>query len=420
MTPLGSAGDVNPFVALGVELRRRGHEVVVLTAEPFRDGVEAAGLDFVPVLSTQRFEDALLDPDLWHPVWGIRALFRLIDRPGLERIWDALDERYVEGSTVLVGHMLSFPTRIYEQTRGVPGVTIQLAPIAFRTLHRQPVLPPGVDLDALPRSLLRVFWWMVDRLGVDPMAGASVHDFFRSRGLAPERRLFRSWVHSPRRVIAFFPDWFGPPQPDWPQQTRLVGFPLFDGFDEPRLDEPLEEWLGEGTPPIVFAPGSANRQANRLFSVGAKAIVRSRRRAVFVTPWADQLPTRLPDEIRHVERAPFSALFPRGAAVVHHGGIGTTAQALRAGVPQVVVGGAFDQPDNGARLERLGAGRRLNPLFLRPRSLERALDQLLATASTGEACDRCARQMLADAGEPALRRAADEVEAAARPVRRAP
>jgi UDP:flavonoid glycosyltransferase YjiC (YdhE family) len=414
MTPVGSAGDVNPFVALGVELRRRGHEVAVLTAEPFRETVESAGLEFGSVLSASRFEEALGDPDLWHPIHGIRALFRLIDRTGMERLWKAIDDRWVEGRSILVGHMLSFPTRVYEESKGVPAVTIQLAPIAFRTVHRQPVLPPGIDLDGWPRPVLRAFWWMVDRIGVDPLARRSLHDFVRSRGLEPDRRLFRSWVHSPRRVIAFFPGWFGPPQPDWPPQARLVGFPLFDGFNQAVVDRPLDEWLAQGTRPIVFAPGSANRQAARLFAVGAEATARSGHRALFVTPWGEQLPTRLPAHVRHVSRTPFSALFPRCAATVHHGGIGTTAQALRAGIPQVVVGGAFDQPDNGARLTRLGVGRRLSPLRLAPARLARMLDELLGDARAIGATARYAARMIDDASRPALERAADEVEAAAR------
>lgn len=413
MTPVGSAGDVNPFVALGVELRRRGHDVTIITSGPFRDTVASAGLEFESVLSTERFEEALGDPDLWHPIRGIRALFRLVDRSGMERLWTAIDDRWAEGRSILVGHMLSFPTRVYEESRQVPAVTVQLAPIAFRTVHRQPLLPPGIDLDRWPRPLLRALWWVVDRVGVDPLARKSLYGFVRSRGLEPDRRLFRSWVHSPRRVIGFFPDWFAPPQPDWPPQARLVGFPLFDGFDDPVLDPGLAKWLDEGPPPVVFAPGSANRQADRLFSVGTAATARSGVRALFVTPWAEQLPVDLPAHVRHVSRAPFSALFPRCAVAVHHGGIGTTAQALRAGVPQVVVGGAFDQPDNGARLVRLGVGRRIHPLTLNVARLARVLDDLMSDTDVVEATARCAAHMVNDAGPPALERAADEVEAAA-------
>lgn len=412
MTPVGSAGDVNPFVALGKELARRGHDVVVITSEPFRETVVAAGLEFESVLPSERFERALGDPDLWHPIRGIRALFRLVDRASMERLWRVLDERWVDGRSVLVGHTLSFPTRIYEERHGVPAVTLQLAPIAFRTLERQPVLPPGIDIQRLPRPLLRAFWWSVDRIGVDPLARPALHDFFRSRGLEPERRLFRDWVHSPRRVLGLFPEWFGPPQPDWPPQLRLVGFPLFDGFEQPELDPALASWLGEGPAPIVFAPGSANRQAPRFFQVGATASAEVQRRAVFVTPWADQLPHPLPDHVYHVARAPFSALFTRSGAVVHHGGIGTTAQALRAGVPQVVLGGAFDQPDNGARVERLGVGRRIRPGRLSRASLSRALSELMDDATVAARAADFARRLEAD-GDGALRRAADEVEAVA-------
>lgn len=387
--------------------------MAVITSEPFRETVESAGLDFEPLISTAEFEEALADPDLWHPVHGVRALFRLIDRVGMERLWTALDRRWAEGRSILVGHMLSFPTRAFEERRGVPAVTVQLAPIAFRTLHRQPRLPLGINLDRWPKPALRAFWWLVDRVGVEPLARKSLYGFCRSKGLAPDRRPFRSWVHSPQRVIAFFPDWFGAPQPDWPPQTRLVGFPLFDGFAEPALEGRLDAWLDDGPPPIVFAPGSANRQAARLFTLGAEATALTGHRALCVTPWAEQLPAPLPSHVHHVSRAPFSALFPRCAAAVHHGGIGTTAQALRAGVPQVVLGGAFDQPDNGARLERLGVGRRLGPLGLGSKRLARVVDELLSDPGTARATARYAARMIDEAGRPALERAADEVEAVA-------
>lgn len=402
---------MNPFVGLGRELRRRGHDVRVLTAEPFRETVEAEGLDFVPVLSSARFRRALTDPDLWHPTRGIRAILRLMDHRGLRRLHAALDEAWLPGRTVLVGHTLSFPTRVFEAIHDVPAATVQLAPIAFRTLHLQPRLPPRIDPNRWPRWMRRSFWWAVDRVGVDPLAGPVLHPYLRSHGLAPQRRLFRDWVHSPRRVLGFFPDWFGPPQPDWPDAVRLVGFPLYDGWREPRLDPALEGWLDDGPPPVAVTPGSANRQAPGLFEAAVRATRRLGVRALLVTAYPGQLPPRLPGHVAHVTRVPFRALFPRCAAVIHHGGIGTTAQGLAAGVPQVVVGQSFDQPDNGARLERLGVGRHLTGWDVARGGLTRELGRLLGDSGVAAAVAAAAARMADDAGESALARAADEVEA---------
>lgn len=402
---------MNPFVGLGRELRRRGHEVRILTAEPFRETVEAEGLDFVPVLSAARFRRALADPDLWHPTRGLRAILRLMDRPALDRLWAALSEAWMPGETVLVGHMLSFPTRVFEAVHGVPAATVQLAPIAFRTLHLQPILPPRIDPNRWPVPVRRLFWWAADRIGVDPLAGPVLHPFFRAHGLAPERRLFRAWVHSPRRVLGFFPEWFGPPQPDWPEALRLVGFPLYDGWRDPHLDPRLERWLDRGPPPVAVTPGSANRQAPHLFEAAARATRALGRRALFVTPFANQLPRPLPPHVAHVTRAPFRALFGRCAAVVHHGGIGTTAQALAAGVPQVVVGRSFDQPDNGVRLERLGVGRLVTSGALARGRLVEALDHLTTHPGVATAVRAAARRMASDGGAAAVARAADAVEA---------
>ncbi|NNF37622.1 MAG: hypothetical protein HKN71_03075, partial [Gemmatimonadetes bacterium] len=233
MTPAGSAGDVHPFLGLGRALRGRGHEVVVLTSEPFRDEVTAAGLEFESVLDAARFEAVLDDPDLWHPLRGPRAIFRLLRRQDLDRVYEALERRYEPGRTVLVGHPLSFPARVFEEAHGAPAVTIQLAPIAFRTRHLQPVLPGGLDPNRWPSLVQRTFWWAADRLVVNRVAGRDLYPFMNARGLTPGVVPLHDWIHSPHRVLGFFPKWFGPPQPDWPPQLRLVGFPLYDGSPNP-------------------------------------------------------------------------------------------------------------------------------------------------------------------------------------------
>lgn len=415
MTPAGSAGDVHPFLGLGRALRERGHEVVVLTSEPFRAEAVAAGLEFESVLDAARFEAVLDDPDLWHPRRGPRAIFRLLRREDLERVYAKLEQHYAPGRTVLVGHPLSFSTRVFEEVRSAPAVTIQLAPIAFRTRHLQPVLPAGIDLNRWPSWARRLFWWAADRFVVDRLAARDLHPFMRARGLTPGRVSLQDWIQSPTRVLGFFPEWFGPPQPDWPTQARLVGFPLYDGSPYPSLGTELDRYLEASPRPVVVTPGSANRQAPELFQAAAVATERRGIPAIFVTPWADQLPRSLPGHVRHVERAPFSALFPRAALVVHHGGIGTTAQALAAGVPQIVQGRCFDQPDNGARIERLGVGRSLAGRPPDALALERALNALLDDPAVGRAAERWAGEMETAAGRPAMERAADLVERTAGP-----
>jgi UDP:flavonoid glycosyltransferase YjiC (YdhE family) len=187
-------------------------------------------------------------------------------------------------------------------------------------------------------------------------------------------------------VLALFPDWFAPKRTDWPPQTVLTRFPLYDEGERMAPDPGVEAFLDGGEPPVLFTPGSANIQAARFFGVALEACGRLNCRGLFVTPRAEQVPPRLPGSVLHVPAAPFSRLFPRCAAVVHHGGIGTVAQGLAAGVPQLVMPMSHDQPDHGARLRRLGVGDYLYPRAFRAAAVSARLERLRTSADVARVC----------------------------------
>ncbi len=392
LTPVGSSGDVHPYVGIGRVLRARGHQVTLLTAEPFRDISERAGLAFVPTHSTGEFEELSKHPDLWHPQRGLRLVLRAAAR-ALRVEYARIEEHYQAGRTVLVGHTLAFATRLFEDVHRAPSATLQLAPSIFRTLYRQPVHLPGRDTTRYPRWLKRLVWWLIDRAAIDPLIVPELNRFRRELGLRPMSRLFDSWLHSPQRVIGLFPDWFAPPQPDWPPQLRLTGFPLYDEADQHVVAPALQQFLDNGDPPIVFTPGSANRAAGTFLRVAADAAVRLNRRALLLTRYHEQVPQGLPPGVRHEPYVPFSQVLPRCAALVHHGGIGTCAQGLAAGIPQLVMPLGFDQPDNAARLERLGVGSWVVPSRFTGARVADTLAALLANTAVTYRCRRWAREV---------------------------
>jgi UDP:flavonoid glycosyltransferase YjiC (YdhE family) len=204
-------------------------------------------------------------------------------------------------------------------------------------------------------------------------------------GLPPVRRLFRWWM-SPDRVLAMFPEWYGEPQPDWLPQIRVTGFPMFDGAPGAStaagLPADLESFLdAPGGPPVAFTFGTGVRDVPALFRAAADACAALGVRAIFLTKYAGQLPDPLPPHARHVPFAPFRQLFLRCAAVVHHGGVGTVAKALAAGVPQLVLPLAFDQKDNAVRVRRLGAGDWIPARRANAARVARALRDLLTPAA---------------------------------------
>ena len=389
LTPIGSSGDVHPYIGIGRALRARGHEVVLLASEPFQDMAEAAGLRVVATHSTEDFDRLSQDPDLWHPRHGLRLVLRAT-ASALRTEYDAIGSVYEPGRSVLVGHTLGFAARVFEEAHDAPAATLQLAPAAFRTDYRQPAFRPGRDLATTPRWIKRTLWWLIDRLAVDPCVRPELNRLRLSLGLPPVSRVFRSWLHSPQRVIGLFPEWFAPWQPDWPPQLRLTGFPLYDEADQHSLSPDLERFLAAGDPPVVFTPGTANRSAAPFFAAAAAAATRLGRRALLMTRYPEQVPGGLPPAIRHERYAPFSALLPRCAALVHHGGIGTCAQGLAAGIPQLTMPLGFDQPDNTTRLGALGVGRWVLPRSFTGPRVAAALADLLVDERVRTACGKWA------------------------------
>jgi UDP:flavonoid glycosyltransferase YjiC (YdhE family) len=165
--------------------------------------------------------------------------------------------------------------------------------------------------------------------------------------------------YSPRLNLALFPSLFAEPQADWPANTITCGFARYDGtVVAPDLKAELDAFLAQGEPPIVFTLGSSvAMDAGDFFAKAAAAATRLNRRALLVT--GQDPPPALPAKVKAFRYLPYSEVFPHAAVNVHQGGIGTLAQALAAGRPQLVMPAAFDQPDNARRAVRLGVARTL-------------------------------------------------------------
>jgi UDP:flavonoid glycosyltransferase YjiC (YdhE family) len=202
--------------------------------------------------------------------------------------------------------------------------------------------------------------------------------------------------------ITLFPAWFGQSQPDWPRPLLSGQFQLYDPNADAVLPVELQAFLAQGGPPIVFTPGTGNRQAAAYFSDALEAVQKLGRRAIFLTSHREQVPAELPPTVLWQAYLPFRLLLPHAAALVHHGGIGTTAEALRAGVPQLVVPLGFDQFDNGDRVRALGVGKvlftPLAPRCWRRRLLLRKLRWLLDSDTVARNCREIASLFDGNAG----------------------
>lgn len=380
---LGSAGDLYPVLALALGLRRRGHHPVVVANDHYAALCRSLGLDLIPLGTEAEFGHLLDHPDLWHP----RRSFPLLVHEGMAPLLRpllAILEAQAGPRTVVAASCLTIGARVAEELHGLPLATVLLQPSMLRSVHRAPVLGGIRPPDWVPPAWKARYYRWVDRWIVDPVMVPAIEGQRAALGLPPVRRHLDDWIFSRQRILGLFPDWFAPPQPDWPPQTRLTGFLRFDPVElapspeQAAALETLEAYLAEGEPPLVFTPGSAMKQGASFFAAAVDAAVRLGRRAILLSRFTEQIPTDLPAGVRHFSYLPLSRLLPHAAAFVSHGGIGSLAQALGAGIPQLVMPLAFDQFDNAWRLEELGLGRSLAPWRFRGPTVAALLRELLA------------------------------------------
>jgi UDP:flavonoid glycosyltransferase YjiC (YdhE family) len=393
LNPIGSIGDVHPYLGIGAALLKRGHEVTVIANPYYEKLIRKVGLDHAPLGTVEDLEGFWRDPKMWQPwhAWKVSLDWSVI-RP-MRPAYEIIASRYVPGRTVVAGPGWAFGARIAQERLGVPMASLHLGADKFQSIHESPRMPPPMWLpDRMPRVLKAMQYWIADAAFTDPLLAPATNAFRKELGLPPVRRLVGRWWHSPQRVIGMFPDWFCPPQPDWPAQTLVTGFPLWDQSEVVDIPRDLSEFVESGDPPVVFTFGTANKHTRRFFHESAEACRRSGRRGILITRFADDLPASLPDGVRHFPYVPFGYLLPRAAAMVHHAGTGTTAQGLANGLPQIVVPMAFGQPQNAFRLDRLGVGRSLSIRGFRATAVSRWLDRFLDSPQVTARCRELARR----------------------------
>jgi rhamnosyltransferase subunit B len=396
LVTIGSHGDVHPFVGMGIALRKRGHDVILMTNGYFEPLARSAGLEFAPLGTEAEFRELIKDPDLWHPRKSFEAVFCRGAIPLMEPTYQLIEQHNVPGETVVVAACLALGAIIAHEKLGIPTASAHTAPIIMRTIHDVPKYPILGMPRWSPKWLKRVLWAFGDRFLVDPLVAPAVNKFRAKLGLTqPVKGILNTWWHAPQLVMGMWPEWFAPTQPDWPKQFKAIGFPLFDETGITPISTELDAWLGAGDAPIAFTPGSAMVQGKQFFEESTKACVQLNRRGILLTRHPEQIPPRLPSLVRHVDYAPFTELLPRCAALVHHGGIGTTAQALRAGCPQLIMPMAHDQFDNALRVTKLGVGASISVRGYRATRIAEQLKPLLESRQVRERCAAISRQFLA-------------------------
>ncbi len=416
LTTFGSLGDLHPYLALAIGLRDRGHLPVLATHGVYRAKVESEGIAFHAVAPdiADFGDEREFTRRAFATRGGIEFLVRKAVVEPFPRTYADL-QAVVEAhqADLVIGHPLTFAARMVAEKRGVPWLSVALAPGSFLSAYDPFVFPQAAFISALQPAIgVAMFRGLLNLLTKVPYRWTKpVRDFRRTIGLPPSDAdpLFDGQF-SPYGTLALFASALGLPQPDWPAKATQTGFCFYDklaaGSD---LPPEAEEFLSTGDAPVVFTLGSAAvMDAGRFYEVSNAAARQLGCRAILLTGRDPRnIPASLPAGVIAIPYAPFSQLFPRCAVIVHQGGVGTTGQAMRSGRPQLVVPHGFDQPDNAHRIVQRGLGLPISRSGYHAGSVTRALSALLT--GTGYAA-RAAEVGARIRGENGIAAACDAVE----------
>jgi UDP:flavonoid glycosyltransferase YjiC (YdhE family) len=354
---IGTYGDIHPYVGLGLRLKNRGHEVVVISNPHFESLFRSHGLKFIGFKSSSNFNEFIRNPNLSDPIKALYAAGKWCTIEPMRETYQIIADNYETGNTVVAARCGLFGARIANEKLGVPLATILLCPNELRSLHTTPVCPkPMVLEDWVPKISKRLQLWIMDRFFIDRYLGPETNSLRSELGLPSVRRYYDKWYCSPDRVIAFYPDWYSPYQPDWPKQTVLTGFPLWDPPAQLEQNTEVSDFIRKDKSLLVFTPGSYNRFAESFFKAAVHCCNSLDCLGILLTKYREHLPKTLPGNVMHCDYIPLDSLLPHAALLVSHGGMGTVAQALATGVPQIIMPIAFNQPDDAVRLQRMGVG----------------------------------------------------------------
>jgi MGT family glycosyltransferase len=415
LSTIGTYGDTNPLVALALELKRRGHTPVMALPEVYRSRIEPLGLEFHGIRpDIDPTNNALVEMiyDIKH---GTEHGLRDFLFPSLRQTYDDLLDvatKPVRADLMVLGE-LNYAGPLVAEVTGIPWASYLLAPLSFFSAFDPPVLPPYPKLAKADKKVPG-FGRVIKRVArfASRKWPEPIYELRRELGLPRGENPLFDAKHSPFLVLAMFSRILGVEQKDWPANTVITGFCYYDAdAGNAKLPAHLEEFVASGDAPVVFTLGSAAvLAAGDFYDVSAKAAMELGVRAVLLigSDKRNQPKAKLPDSICVAEYAPYSALFSRASVVVHQGGVGTTAQCMKAGKPMLIMPYSHDQPDNARRMKRLGVAKVIQKSDYTPKRVTRKVRAILDEPAFAEKAAAVASQLEKEDG---VKTACDALEA---------
>ena len=414
LSNIGTFGDINPLIAIALELRRRGHVPVMAVPAVYAPKIRPLGIDFQAIRPDIDPTNSVLVEMIYDVKHGTEHGLRDFLFPSLRQTYEDLLHAATqpERADLLLLGELNYAGPLVAEVTGIPWASYVLAPLSFFSAFDPPVLPPYPRLARADKAVpgmgrvIKRLARFTTRKWSEP-----IYELRRELGLPRGPHPLFDAKHSPFLVLALFSRVLGVEQRDWPANTRITGFCFYDADGgNAELPSELAEFLAKGEPPVVFTLGSAAvLAAGKFYEHSARAAIEAGVRAVLLigTDARNRPPQALPDSICVAEYAPYSALFHRASMVVHQGGVGTTAQCLRAGRPMLIMPYSHDQPDNARRMRRLKVARVIKRGDYTPLRVARKIQSVLEEPKFARRAQSVARRL---ANEDGVRTACDALE----------
>ena len=384
---------MNPFLRVGRYLSDKGHKVQVVTISEYRKAAESQGLQFTEFNDGSIFEKGINNPNLWHPVRSFDILLRQLAIPAIRPLFECLTSSVsLNENPVIVMGSLAMGARMFAEKLDIPYVTFCLQPTVIRSVEAMPRISGLPNLAGAPKPIRKLAFQIID-LYTSLLTARKINEIRDDLGLKSRVQNLLTWWISGHPVIGLFPDWFASRQPDWPANLHSTDFPLAPPEKTGLLDPELTTFLEAGIKPIVFTFGTGVKDWGKKLEVIQKYCSSTGKRAIISGPSFYDAGNDSHKALFYCGYAEFSKLLPKCCAIVHHGGIGTTSEALRAGIPQLIFPLAFDQPDNAERIKQLGVGDYLSPRKFTVPLLADRLSNLLISDQVKRNCSELSQKL---------------------------
>ncbi len=430
MVSIGTVGDILPMLSIGRELKHRGHDIIFFTSADMRSYAETSGLQINYFLNTE-FEKKMMQFDgAGTAVKEAQAY--LVEEPS-PKLYAAVKTFIEPNNTLLICSLASaYCGRTVADAYHIPSVLIHYTVIGLMPKAEPPRLDPANSLNKLPKFMRPFILALVEQLILGFTLGKALNRLRRQHhlGSIPTRKLYQ-WMNSglpntpPVACLGLFPQWFAAPLTAWqknrvseglPPTTQFSHFALNDNAPENyQLPTTVIDFLQTHPHPIVLTFGTRAGKVQELLAIAIKACQQLNKPAIFLSRYLPDLSETLPNHILLVDYLPLSKILPYSSLLVHHAGINSAAQALAAGVPQLVRPTMGDQLDNAARLIHLGVAEEILPKHFNVKNLVKKLSRLLNEPAYNAASKNMQAKMVNQAGEPAIKNIATQIETFAKP-----